>query len=66
MGCNYCDDIRKTLEKYNTKRYLEAMEIKGTSGVNISELYWENGGHDSGYDIPINYCPNCGRKIIEN
>lgn len=40
--------------------YCDTFDLKGTI---VSEVYSEMTGYFSGEDTPVNYCPNCGKKI---
>ena len=51
--CKYCDYINKTLDlgyKISKKKIVTEIAYEG--------FYW-----GKKVEIPLNYCPNCGKKI---
>lgn len=60
--CDFCDGKAKRIE--NGYTYGDA-RIKKSSGENYS-LYFDNSGDEYGDgQFEINYCPMCGRKLVE-
>ena len=63
MACKYCEELEDYL-KYNVKTNENQFNIlEDDPDVSLTELYFKYLGHDSRWDIPINFCPNCGKEI---
>lgn len=61
--CPYCaPNHHKNLFICDKGDYFMSISIR-KSKVHLVELFW-----DGGYikDLPINYCPKCGRKLEKN
>lgn len=62
MACKYCEELRYYLE-HNVKRTDLVIMGEDNPDVSLTELYFKYLGRDSRWDIPVNFCPNCGDKI---
>jgi len=54
MSCKHCREIVKRVKRYGSC---------GRNDPYIDELAFDVSGHESGWNIPIHFCPNCGDEI---
>lgn len=52
MSCKYCMEIKEHMDKFSRNEPY------------VSEFEFAGEGHDSGWDVPVHFCPNCGTKLI--
>nr|DAE76882.1 MAG TPA: Rad50 zinc hook motif [Bacteriophage sp.] len=61
--CEFCDGKQKKIE--NGYTYGIAKIVEQYSG-NYYSLHYDNSGEEYGEgEFEINYCPICGRKLVE-
>lgn len=56
QGCTVCKNEEKLLEKFNG---MLSIEVKGDK-----LCIWDEDFINRKYTVKINYCPNCGRKLL--
>ena len=68
MACEYCKTDRYFIKQY---KWTEHHQLQGTDCIEIDcnvggkmIVYTENMGRKIQAEFKINYCPNCGQKII--
>lgn len=63
-SCEYCTDELTQITADNTEDLI--MEIYPGKAVVCFGFFKDNTGEtvEASVEIPMNYCPNCGRKLI--
>jgi hypothetical protein len=64
MACAYCKELEEYLQ-YNVKNDTRRPDYEEPE-LSLTELYFKWLGFDSRWSIPVNFCPNCGKKLIMN
>ena len=63
MSCKYCEELEECMKRntkeQNPNRCVEEYE----PDVSLSELYFKYLGFNSGWSIPVHFCPNCGKEL---
>lgn len=65
--CEFCEQETVDTQEGSTGHQL-TMEIYPENGFISVFSFADDGSGESNelhYDLPLNYCPNCGRKLVD-